>query len=74
MKLKDTKLGEESTCHFKIDIRNLTNFDLSTSKVQKNFCFNWILVTKNILLELQRYRRVIFHDTEELCKFRRKTD
>ena len=35
MKLKqDTKFGEESTCHFKIDIRNLTNFDLSTRKFQ----------------------------------------
>ena len=28
------KFGEESTCHFKIDIRNLTNFDLSTRKFQ----------------------------------------
>ena len=33
MKLKrDTKFGEESTCHLKIDIRNLTNFDLYTRK------------------------------------------
>ena len=31
----DTKFGEESTCCFKIDIRNLTNFDLSTWKFQK---------------------------------------
>ena len=50
MKLKDTKLGEESTCHFKIDIRNLTNFDLSTSKVEKN-CFNWVLVTKKYIVK-----------------------
>ena len=36
MKLeRDTKLGEESTCRFKIDIRNLTNFDLSSGKSQK---------------------------------------
>ena len=36
MKLKrDTQFGEESTCHFKIDIRNFTNFDLSTRKSQK---------------------------------------
>ena len=35
MKLKrDTKFGEKSTCHFKIDIWNLTNFDLSTQKSQ----------------------------------------
>ena len=32
---KDTKFGEESTCRFKIDIRNLTHFDLSTRKSQK---------------------------------------
>ena len=36
IKLKrDTKFGEKSTCHFKIDIRNLTHFDLSTRKSQK---------------------------------------
>ena len=41
MKLKrDTKFGEESTCRFKIDIRNLTNFDLSTQKSQK-FLLLW---------------------------------
>ena len=35
MKLKgDTKFGKESTC-FKIDMRNSTNFDLSTRKSQK---------------------------------------
>ena len=28
----DTKLEEEMTCRFKIDVRNLTNFDLSTQK------------------------------------------
>ena len=36
MELKrDTKFGEESNCGFKIAIRNLTNFDLSTQKSQK---------------------------------------
>ena len=29
------KLGEESTCFFKIDIRNLTNFDMITGKCKK---------------------------------------
>ena len=28
----DTKIEEELTCHFKIDMRNLTNFDSSTQK------------------------------------------
>ena len=31
----DEKSEEELTCQFKIDIRNLTNFDLSTRKSQK---------------------------------------
>ena len=35
MKLRDTKFGEESTCRFKIDIRNLRSFDPSTRKSQK---------------------------------------
>ena len=36
MKLKmDAKFGEELTRRFKIDIRNLTNFDLSTPKSLK---------------------------------------
>ena len=32
---KDEKLEEELTCHFKIDMRTLMNFDLSTQKSQK---------------------------------------
>ena len=32
----DAKSKEELTCQFKIDMRNLTNFDLSTQKYQKN--------------------------------------
>ena len=36
MKLKrDTKFGAESTYRFKIDIGNLTIFDLSTQKSQR---------------------------------------
>ena len=31
----DPKFGEELTCCFKIDMRNLTNFELSTRKSQK---------------------------------------
>ena len=31
----DTKFAEELTCQFKIDLRNLTNFDPSTQKSQK---------------------------------------
>ena len=36
MRMKnDAKFKEESTCQFKTDMRNLTNFDLSTRKSQK---------------------------------------
>ena len=31
----DTKIEEELTCHFKIDMSNLTNFDSSTRKSKK---------------------------------------
>ena len=31
----DAKIEEELTCQFKIDVMNLTNFDLSTRKSQK---------------------------------------
>ena len=31
----DAKFEEELACQFKIDIRNLTDFDLSTRKSQK---------------------------------------
>ena len=40
----DTKIEEELTCRFKIDMRNLTNFDPSTRKSKKHF--NGLLVTK----------------------------
>ena len=36
MKMKnDAKFEEELTCHFKIDLRNLTNFDPEHSNVSK---------------------------------------
>ena len=36
MKMKnDAKFEEELTCQFKTDMRDLTNFDLSTGKSQK---------------------------------------
>ena len=41
----DEKFEEELTCRFKIDIRNLMNFDLSTQKSQK-LNFNGLLLTK----------------------------
>ena len=57
-------------------ILNLTwgaNFHLSTRK-SKKFVLIVSLRPKYILFELQKYRRVIFQDTEKICKFWRKTD
>ena len=43
MKMKnDAKFEEELTCHFKIDMRNLMNFDMSL----KIFHFNVLLLSK----------------------------
>ena len=42
--------------------------------LRKNCVLNGSLWPKHILFELQKYRGVSFHDTEELCKFWRKTD
>ena len=48
MKLKwDTKFGEESTFRLKVDLRNLTYFDLSTEKSQK-FSLKWAPFEKSI--------------------------
>ena len=41
----DAKSEEEMTCQFKIDKRNLTNFDTNTQKSQK-FAFNGLVLTK----------------------------
>ena len=40
-----TKIVEELTCRFKVDMRNFTTFDPSTWK-SKKFSFNSLLVTK----------------------------
>ena len=59
MKLKrDTKFGKELTC-FKIRIRNLTNFNLST-QVSKIFTLMGSFRAKYVLLELKKYRGVSF--------------
>ena len=59
------KFEEELTCHFKVDMRNLTNFDPSTWKSQKIFILMCSFWAKYILFELKKYRGVIFHETEE---------
>ena len=41
----DAKFEEESTCQFKIDMRNLTNFDRALKNL-KNLYFNGLLLNK----------------------------
>ena len=43
----DAKFEEESTCQFKIDMRNLKNFDSSTQKSQK-FALSWVSFEQSI--------------------------
>ena len=65
MKMKnDAKFEEELTCHFKIDMRNLINFDLSARSL-KDLQFDGLLLSKVILFELKKYRGAIFHEAEE---------
>ena len=54
---KDAKYEEKLTCQFKIDMRNLTNFDPSIQKTQK---FNELLWTKFITFELKKVQRSYF--------------
>ena len=50
------------------------NLTQALEKSKNLFFLIGSLWPKYILFELQEYRGVIFHDTEELCKFWRKTD
>ena len=61
----DAKFDKELTCQFKIDTRNLTNFDPSTQKSQ-NLHFNGLLLTKVLCLSLE--------STEELYLMTLKID
>ena len=75
MKLKNyAKFGQEFTCHFKIDMRNLNEFwseHLKVSKISILMCSFW---AKYILFEVKKYRRVIFHENEEGYKIWRWND
>ena len=75
MRLKrDTKFGEESTRRLKIAIRNLTNFGWSTRKVSKISILMGSFSAKYTLLELKKYRRIIFHESEKRYKTWRGID
>ena len=66
------KFEEKLIFCFKND-KNLVNFDPSTKK-SKNFALIGPFCATYTTFDLKKYRRVIFHDTEESCKIWRKTD
>ena len=59
----DTKFEEKLICGFKND-KNSANFYLSIQNSQ-NFHFNCFLLCEVYNVSPKKYRRVIFHDTEE---------
>ena len=65
------KLEKKLIFSFKND-NNLVNFDPSTKK-SKTFAL-WLVPTKYKTFDLKKYRRVIFHESEESCKIWRKID
>ena len=68
MKLnRNTKFGEESTCHFKIDIKDLTSFDLSTRRKSQKFSFQWAPFEQSIYC-------FSLKSIEELSLMKRKRD
>ena len=50
----DAKFEVKLTCHFKTDMRNLTNFDSGTQKSQ-NY----------VMFQLKKYRGVMFDSTQD---------
>ena len=69
MKIKnDAKFEKELTCQFKIDTRNLTNFEPSTRKSQWICTFMGCFWLKYLMFELKKYRGVTFDGTEDWWK------
>ena len=63
----DAKFKEKLTCGLKYDMWNFVNFDPTTQK-SENFFSMGSFCPKNARVEPQKYRGVIFHDTEQWCK------
>ena len=63
----NAKIEEELTCQFKIDMRNLTNFDPSTRKSQKFALCEGLLLTKVYNIRVKK-------SIEELCLMAVKID
>ena len=71
MTLKNDEKSEELTCRFKIDIRNLTNFDSGTS-VSKIYTLIGFFWPKYIIFELKSTKELYFMTLESDVKFEEK--
>ena len=60
----DAKFKGQLTCGFKYDMINFMNFYPTTQK-SKNLSLMGYFCPKYMKFELQKYRGVIFHDTEQ---------
>ena len=60
----DAKFKEKLTCSFKYDMRNLVNFHATTRK-SENFTSIGYFCPKYMRIEVNKYRGVIFHYTEQ---------
>ena len=60
----DAKFKEKLTCGFKYDMRNLMNFHPTTQK-SENFFSMGSFSPQYTRFELQKYRGLIFLDTEQ---------
>ena len=63
----DTKFKEKRTCGFWYDVRDLFNFHQTIQK-SENFLLMGSFCSKYKRFELQKFRGVTFHGTEQLCK------
>ena len=69
----DERFEEKMTCHFKIDIRNLMNFDPRTRKSSKIYTFMDCFWPNYVMFELKKYRGGMFNYTQDWYKIWRKT-
>ena len=63
----DAKFKEKLACGFKYNMRNMVNFHPTPQK-SKNFTLVGYFCPKYMKSELKKYRRFIFHSTEQWCK------
>ena len=69
----DAKIKEKMTRDFKYDMRNLRNLYL-TNQMSESFFSMRSFSPKYTRFEVQKYRGVIFYDTEQWCKISINSD